>query len=58
MSNYANRKIEKEEQAQLDEDKINDKKIKLNKKRKMLEEKLEENNEAMKKIKMKKNDIF
>ena len=58
LSNYANRKIEKEEQAQLDEDKINDKKIKLNKKRKMLEEKLEENNEAMKKIKMKKNDIF
>ena len=55
---YANRKIEKEEQAPLDEDKINDKKIKLNKKRKMLEEKLEENNEAMKKIKMKKNDIF
>ena len=54
LSNYANRKIEKEEQAQLDEDKINDKKIKLNKKRKMLEEKLEENNEAMKKIKMKK----
>ena len=58
LSNYANRKIEKEEQAQLDQDKINDKKIKLNKKRKMLEEKLEENNEAMKKIKMKKNDIF
>ena len=58
LSNYAERKIEKEEQAQLDEDKINDKKIKLNKKRKMLEEKLEENNEAMKKIKMKKNDIF
>ena len=58
LSNYANRKIEKEEHAQLDEDKINDKKIKLNKKRKMLEEKLEENNEAMKKIKMKKNDIF
>ena len=56
-SNYANRKIEKEEQAPLDEDKINDK-IKLNKKRKMLEEKLEENNEAMKKIKMKKNGIF
>ena len=56
-SNYANRKIEKEEQAPLDKDKINDK-IKLNKKRKMLEEKLEENNEAMKKIKMKKNDIF
>ena len=58
LSNYANRKIEKEEHAQLDEDKISDKKIKLNKKRKMLEEKLEENNEAMKKIKMKKNDIF
>ena len=57
-SNYANRKIEKEEQAPLDEDKINNKKIKLNKKRKMLEEKLEENNEAMKKIKMKKNGIF
>ena len=53
-----NRKIEKEEQAPLDEDKINNKKIKLNKKRKMLEEKLEKNNEAMKKIKMKKNDIF
>ena len=52
LSNYANRKIEKEEHAQLDEDKISDKKIKLNKKRKMLEEKLEENNEAMKKIKM------
>ena len=33
-SNYANRKIEKEEQALLDEDKINDKKIKLNKKKK------------------------
>ena len=55
-SNYANRKIEKEEQAPLDKDKINDK-IKLNKKRKMLEEKLEEN-EAMKNIKMKKNDTF
>ena len=36
-SKYANRKIEKEEQAPLDEEKINDKKNKLNKKRKMLE---------------------
>ena len=41
----------------VDEDKIKNKK-KLNKKRKILEEKLEENNEAMRKIKMKKNDIF
>ena len=46
--NYVNRNIEKEEQAPLvDENKINDKKNKLNKKRKMLEEKLEENNKAM-----------
>ena len=58
LSNYANRKIEKEEQAPLDEEKINDKKNKLNKKRKMLEEKLEENNEAMRKIKIRKNDVF
>ena len=58
-ANYVNRKIEKEEQAPLvDEDKINDKKNKLNKKRKMLEEKLEENNKAMRQIKIKKNDIF
>ena len=55
-NNYANRKVEKEEQAPLinNEDKINNKENKLNKKRKMLEEKLEENNEAMKKIRMKK----
>ena len=33
-------------------------KKKLNKKRKMLEEKLEENNQAMKKFKDKINDIF
>ena len=52
-ANYVNRKIEKEEQAPLvDEDKINDKKNKLNKKRKMLEEKLEENNKAMRQIKI------
>ena len=38
--------------------KLTIKKTKLNKKRKMLEEKLSENNEAMKKIKMKKTDIF
>ena len=38
--------------------KLTIKKTKLNKKRKMLEEKLAENNEAMKKIKMKKTDIF
>ena len=58
-ANYVNRKIEKEEKVPLvDEDKINDKKNKLNKKRKILEEKLEENNEAMREIKMKKNDIF
>ena len=40
------------------EDKINDNKSKLNKKRKMLEEKLGENSEAMKKIQMKKNSIY
>ena len=57
-ANYVNRNVEKEEQVPLvDEDKIKNKK-KLNKKRKILEEKLEENNEAMRKIKMKKNDIF
>ena len=58
--NYVNRKIEKKEQVQVvvDEDKSNDRKNKLNKKRKMLEEKLEENNQAMKKIKTRKNDIF
>ena len=50
---YVNRKIEKEEQASLvDEDKINNKKNKLNKKRKMLEEKLEENSKAMRQIKI------
>ena len=60
-TNYVNRKIEKEEQAPvvIDEDKINDKKDKLIKKRKMLEEKPEENNKAMRQIKIKKkNDIF
>ena len=58
-ANYVNRKIEKEEQAPLvDEDKINDKKNKLNKKRKMLEEKLEENNKATSQIKIKKNTFF
>ena len=59
-ANYVNRKIEKEEQAPvvIDEDKINDKKNKLIKKRKMLEEKLEENNKSMRQIKIKKNDIF
>ena len=58
-ANYVNRNIEKEEQVSLvDEDKINDKKNKLNKKRKMLEEKLEENNKAMRQIKILKNDIF
>ena len=52
-ANYVNRNIEKEEQVSLvDEDKINDKKNKLNKKRKMLEEKLEENNKAMRQIKI------
>ena len=35
----------------------NEKKIKLNKKRELLEEKLQENNEAMKKIKQK-NEIY
>ena len=49
----------KEEQAPLvDENKINDKKNKLNKKRKMLEEKLEENNKAMRQIKNKKNFLM
>ena len=58
-TNYVNRNIDKEEQVPIvDEDKINDKKNKLNKKRKMLEEKLEENNQAMKKFKNKINDIF
>ena len=58
-ANYVNRNIDKEEEVPIaDEDKINDKKNKLNKKRKMLEEKLEENNQAMKKFKNKINDIF
>ena len=59
-ANYVNRKIEKEKQGPvvIDEDKINDKKNKLIKKRKMLEEKLEENNKAMRQIKILKNDIF
>ena len=58
-ANYVNRNIDKEEQVPIvDEDKINNKKNKLNKKRKMLEEKLEENNQAMKKFKNKINDIF
>ena len=51
-ANYVNRKFEKEVQALLvDEDKINDKKNKLNKKRKMPEEKLEENHKAMRQFK-------
>ena len=50
---YVNRKIEKEEQAPLvDGDKINDKKSNLNKKSKMLEEKLEVNNKSMRQIKI------
>ena len=50
-AHYVNRKIEKGEQAPLvDEEKIIKKK--MNKKRKMLEEKLEENNKAMRQIKI------
>ena len=58
--NYVNRKTEKDEQVSLvdNDDKDNIKRNKLSKKRKMLEEKLEENNKAMKLIKSKKNVIF
>ena len=52
-ANYVNRKVEKEEQASLvDEDKINNNKNKLSNKRKMFEEKLEQNNKAMRQIKI------
>ena len=59
-ANYVNRKTEKDEQVLLvdNDDKDNIKRNKLSKKRKMLEEKLEENNKAMKLIKSKKNVIF
>ena len=58
-NNYENRKIEKEEQAPINLDDVEEntsKKNKLNKKKRMLEEKLKENDKAMKKIKQK-NDV-
>ena len=59
-NNYVNRKIEKEEQAPINLDNIKEstdsKKNKLNKKKRMLEEKLKENDKAMKKIK-RKNEV-
>ena len=59
-ANYVNRKTEKDEQVLLvdNDDKDNIKRNKLSKKRKMLEEKLEENNKAMKLIKSKKMSFF
>ena len=57
-NNYENRKIEKEEQAPINLDDVEEntsKKNKLNKKKRMLEEKLKENDKAMKKIKQKNN---
>ena len=55
-TNYVNRKIEKEEQAPLEEQNTHTQK--LSQKRKMLVEKLEENTKAIKRRKNKKNDIF
>ena len=53
-NNYVNRKIEKEEQAPINldniEENIDSKKNKLNKKKGVLEEKLKENDKAMKKL--------
>ena len=58
-NNYENRKIEKEEQAPINLDDVEEntsKKNKLNKKKRMLEEKLKENDKVMKKIKQN-NDV-
>ena len=59
-NNYVNRKTEKEKQAPINldniEENIDSKKKKLNKKKRMLGEKLKENDKAMKKIK-RKNEV-